>query len=46
MALLVGRDDDDPLFLQIKEAEASVLEPYLGESEFPNHGERVVRGSG
>jgi hypothetical protein len=34
----------DPLFLQAKEAEASVLEPYAGESEFGNHGERVVDG--
>jgi uncharacterized protein (DUF2252 family) len=42
--LLLGRDGDDPLFLQIKEAQASVLEPYLGESEFKNHGERVVAG--
>ena len=41
--LLVGRDDD-PLFLQIKEAEASVLEPFLGKSEFANHGQRVVEG--
>jgi uncharacterized protein (DUF2252 family) len=44
IALLLGRDDQDPLFLQIKEAEASVLEPYLGPSEFANHGERVVVG--
>jgi uncharacterized protein (DUF2252 family) len=42
--LLLGRDDSDPLFLQIKEAQASVLEPYLGKSEYANHGERVVRG--
>ncbi len=42
--LLLGRDGDDPLFLQIKEAQASVLEPYLGKSEFENHGERVVAG--
>jgi hypothetical protein len=32
------------LFLQMKEAEASVLEPYLGRSEFANHGQRVVEG--
>jgi uncharacterized protein (DUF2252 family) len=44
IALLIGRDEADPLFLQIKEAEASVLEPYLGESEFPQHGQRVVEG--
>jgi len=44
IALLVGRDDDDPLFLQLKEAESSVLEPFLSPSEFPNHGQRVVTG--
>jgi uncharacterized protein (DUF2252 family) len=42
--LLVGRGGKDPLVLQAKEAQASVLEPYLGMSEFENHGERVVRG--
>jgi uncharacterized protein (DUF2252 family) len=42
--LLTGRDSDDPLFLQIKEAQESVLEPYLGESDYANHGERVVAG--
>ncbi len=42
--LLVGRDGKDPLVLQAKEAQASVLEPYLGASEFENHGERVVQG--
>jgi uncharacterized protein (DUF2252 family) len=42
--LLVGRGGLDPLVLQMKEATASVLEPYLGSSEFANHGERVVRG--
>jgi uncharacterized protein (DUF2252 family) len=42
--LLLGRDDDDPLFLQLKEAQASVLEPFLGKSEFANHGQRVVEG--
>src|SRR5262249_49691514 len=36
--------EDDPLFLQIKEANASVLEAYAGKSIYPNHGERVVRG--
>ena len=41
---MMGRDGQDPLFLQAKEAEASVLEPYVGESEFKNHGERVVEG--
>jgi uncharacterized protein (DUF2252 family) len=44
IALLFGRDSDDPLFLQMKEAEASVLEEYLQPSEFSNHGERVVAG--
>ncbi len=44
IALMLGRDDGDPLFLQIKEAEASVFEPYLGPSEFKTHGERVVAG--
>jgi uncharacterized protein (DUF2252 family) len=42
--LLVGRDEEDPLFLQAKEAQASVLEPFLGKSEFANHGQRVVEG--
>jgi uncharacterized protein (DUF2252 family) len=42
--LLVGREGKDPLVLQAKQAQASVLEPYLGTSEFENHGERVVRG--
>jgi len=36
--------DDDPLFLQVKEARASVLEPYAGKSLHPNHGQRVVVG--
>ncbi|MFL5827002.1 MAG: DUF2252 domain-containing protein [Thermoleophilaceae bacterium] len=44
IALMLGRDSGDPLFLQMKEAEASVLEPFLGPSEFSNHGERVVTG--
>ncbi len=44
IALLLGRDGQDPLFLQMKEAEASVLEQFLGPSEFENHGERVVTG--
>jgi uncharacterized protein (DUF2252 family) len=44
IALMMGRDDQDPLFLQMKEAEASVLEEFLGPSEFDNHGERVVTG--
>jgi uncharacterized protein (DUF2252 family) len=44
IALMLGRDGQDPLFLQMKEAEASVLEEFLGPSEFSNHGERVVVG--
>jgi hypothetical protein len=44
IALLIGRDGRDPLFLQIKEAEASVLEKPLGQSRLANHGERVVTG--
>jgi len=44
IALLTGREDTDPLFLQMKEAQPSVLEPFLGPSEFSNHGQRVVTG--
>jgi uncharacterized protein (DUF2252 family) len=44
IVLLEGRTIDDPLFLQVKEAQASVLEAYLGKSPFDNHGERVVVG--
>jgi uncharacterized protein (DUF2252 family) len=42
--LLLGRDNNDPLFLQVKEAEASVLERFLGSSTYPHHGQRVVAG--
>jgi uncharacterized protein (DUF2252 family) len=42
--LLVGRDTNDPLFLQFKEAQASVLEPFLGKSPYVQHGQRVVEG--
>jgi uncharacterized protein (DUF2252 family) len=42
--LLFGRDENDPLFLQIKEATTSVLEPYCGASEFDSNGRRVVEG--
>jgi uncharacterized protein (DUF2252 family) len=42
--LLTGRDDDDPLFLQVKEATASVLEQHTGTSGFANSGQRVVEG--
>jgi hypothetical protein len=44
IVLLLGRDQQDPLFLQVKEAEASVLEPYVGRSRFNAHGRRVVEG--
>ena len=44
MLLMSGGDGDDALFLQIKEADASVLEPYWGKSTYANHGERVVQG--
>jgi uncharacterized protein (DUF2252 family) len=44
IALLVGADGDDPLMLQLKEAQSSVLEEFLQPSEFENHGERVVTG--
>ena len=42
--LMVGRDDGDPLVLQAKEAQASVLEPYAGASAYANSGQRVVEG--
>jgi uncharacterized protein (DUF2252 family) len=42
--LMLGRDENDPLFLQLKEAQASVLEPFLGKSTFNEHGRRVVEG--
>ena len=41
---MMGRETLDPLFLQVKEADASVPEPFLERSEFANHGERVVLG--
>jgi uncharacterized protein (DUF2252 family) len=44
LLFLLGRDETDPLFLQIKEAQASVLEPLLGESTFPTHARRIVEG--
>jgi hypothetical protein len=44
IVLLLGRDNDDPLFLQAKEAQPSVLEPYLGKSQFASCGQRVVEG--
>jgi uncharacterized protein (DUF2252 family) len=44
IALLLGRDDADPLFLQVKEAQRSVLEPYAAPSAYAQQGERVVQG--
>jgi uncharacterized protein (DUF2252 family) len=44
IVLLQGRDAQDPLFLQIKEATASVLEAYLPKSRYQQHGARVVHG--
>jgi uncharacterized protein (DUF2252 family) len=44
IALLLGRDEGDPLFLQFKEAQQSVLAPYAGRSPFGNAGRRVVEG--
>src|SRR3954454_23427774 len=44
IALFVGLDGRDPLFLQIKQAQASVLEEYLAPSAYENAGERVVAG--
>ncbi len=42
--LMLGRDDTDPLFLQVKEAEKSVLSGFVGASKFTNQGQRVVAG--
>jgi uncharacterized protein (DUF2252 family) len=44
IVLLMGKDSGDPLFLQAKEAQASVLEPFAGPSPYGNHGRRVVEG--
>jgi len=44
IVLLQGRDAQDPLFLQVKEASASVLEDHLPKSEYDQPGERVVQG--
>ena len=41
---LTGNNSNDPLFLQLKEAQPSVLEPYLSQSAYVNHGQRVVAG--
>jgi uncharacterized protein (DUF2252 family) len=42
--MLMMAEESDPLFLQIKESRASVMEPYVGKSVYPNHGQRVVVG--
>jgi uncharacterized protein (DUF2252 family) len=42
--LMLGRDQNDPLFLQVKEAQESVLERFAGHSTYPHHGQRVVMG--
>ena len=42
--LMLGRDERDPLFLQAKEAQDSVLAPFVGKSPFANQGQRVVEG--
>jgi len=44
IVLMVGRDDGDPLFMQMKEAQRSVLAPFAGASKFANEGQRVVVG--
>jgi uncharacterized protein (DUF2252 family) len=44
VVLLKGRDDDDPLFLQVKEANRSVLEEFLDPTPYENQGQRVVEG--
>jgi len=44
IVLMLGRDDTDPLFLQAKEAQASVLEDFVGHTDRRSHGERVVHG--
>jgi hypothetical protein len=41
---MLGRDDNDPLFLQVKQAEASVLSRFVGASKYANMGQRVVAG--
>ena len=44
IVLMLGRDEADPLFLQVKEAEASVLSRFVGASKYANQGQRVVAG--
>jgi uncharacterized protein (DUF2252 family) len=42
--LMLGRDESDPLFLQVKEAQTSVLSRFVGASKYTNQGQRVVAG--
>ena len=44
IVFLTGNNNEDPLFLQVKEAQPSVLEPFLSPSSYANHGQRVVQG--
>ena len=44
IGVFTGRDVDDVVFLQVKEADRSVLEPYLKRSRYKHQGERVVAG--
>jgi uncharacterized protein (DUF2252 family) len=44
IVLMLGRDETDPLFIQVKEAEASVLSRFVGASKYANQGQRVVAG--
>jgi uncharacterized protein (DUF2252 family) len=44
IVLMLGRDESDPLFLQVKEADKSVLAAFAGASKYANHGQRVVAG--
>ena len=44
IALLLGNDENDPLFLQFKEAQESVLAPFVAAKQYANEGERVIRG--
>jgi uncharacterized protein (DUF2252 family) len=44
IVLMLGRDENDPLFLQVKEAQSSVLSRFVGASKYANQGQRVVAG--
>ena len=44
LLFMAGGDGDDPLFVQVKEADTSMLEPYIGKSAYANYGQRVVQG--